>query len=197
MSAALDSTPMPLTRPHAVPARPEIPVDRESPTPTLSAPKAPDRRGHAPAHMVPPAPAPAPAPPPPAPARAEPLIGMPDMARTVREMLPPPKANVPVGDLPSVIVDDPETEKEKIARARQTVRLAVPPSAVASPGKWADAAARAQRSAGLTYEQRKSRNRRRLVIVAFVSFAVVFAVGAGLLGLHYLSVQGRLTWPPR
>lgn len=127
--------------------------------------------------------------PPPAAARAEPLVGVPDMARTVREMLPPPKANIAVGDLPSVIVNDPESQKERIARSRETVRLQLP-----TPKAWQ--AAPTVRS-GLSYEQRKARNRRRLLIVALVSFLVVFAAGAGLLGLHYLSTQGQLTWPPR
>jgi hypothetical protein len=173
-------------------------------------------------HVAPPPPPPAP---PPAAAHASPPItGIGDTAKNVRDVIPPAPTNIPVGDLPSVIVDDDpdagrtseQRRQDQMLRARETVRLDVRPGAPAwmpqpptppgsNPGLPAAPAASASapgpgalpivalqdrtdpdgRRPAMSYEARRARSRSRLIIVAFVSFLVVFLAGATILGVHW------------
>jgi len=112
-----------------------------------------------------------------------------DAPRAVREMVPPPKANVAVGDLPSVIVDDPEQRKEKAARQRETVRLAMPPTPAVS---WDAASANsalvaAAEDSEVSYPPRSMKKRRGLWGVALVSFLIVFLAGVVAIMIWRLS----------
>ncbi|WP_394842642.1 protein kinase [Pendulispora brunnea] len=120
-------------------------------------------------------------------------------ARVVREMVPPPKANVSVGDLPSVMVDEPEPRKDKDTRQRETVRIAMPnatqPNAT-SPVPWEAASANnalvaptKEDSDSVVYPPRTVRRRRGLWGVALVSFLVVFVLGAIFIGLWHYSTE--------
>lgn len=158
----------------------------------------------------------APAPPP------APTTGIGDMSKNVANVIPPAPTNIPVGDLPSVIVDDPEAghsneqrRHEQLLRQRETVRLDVPPGAPpwmpqpptppgSNPGLPVATAASSTPGVGalpivalqdrsdgdgrrpaMSYEARRARSRSRLIIVAFVSFLVVFLAGATILGVHW------------
>lgn len=147
-----------------------------------------------------------------APVEDEPVkeVSAPEAARAVPEMLPPPKTNVQVDGLPSVIVDDPEQQQEMMLRKRATVRLGArganpwnhgAPAAAAPPAPHAPAHAptpanlpppseRTYSSAPTAVLPRTARRRRGLLTVAVISFLVVFVTGAIVLGVHwYLSTS--------
>ncbi|MEO8877056.1 MAG: protein kinase [Polyangiaceae bacterium] len=145
------------------------------------------------------APGPLPLPPPPS------TSGSPqsETKRSVSAAPPAARAQVSMESLPSVIVADaeiPGSPKRGPASA-ETVRLLNPPSPaglppsslVAHPGVIVMPANMTNQGAPsnrrLSYDERRERERKRLFVVMFVSFAVVFLVGAGFLALHFL--RGR------
>ncbi|WP_394822041.1 protein kinase domain-containing protein [Pendulispora albinea] len=120
----------------------------------------------------------------------------PDGVRPVREMVPPPKTNVAVGNLPTVIVDDPEQRKELAARQRETVRIAMPPPTPAVPweatnpnSQSAPAPSSAGESEALAPRPRPVRKRRGLWVVALLSFIIVFLLGAVFIALWHYSTD--------
>ena len=118
-------------------------------------------------------------------------------ARVVREMMPPPKANVSVGDLPSVMVDEPDQRKDKDGRQRETVRIPMPTATPPVPweaasGNNALVAAAKEDSDSVVYPPRTVRKRRGLWGVALVSFLVVFVLGAIFIGLWHYSTELQL-----
>jgi hypothetical protein len=170
----------------------------------------------------------APAPPPPAP-----TTGIGDISKNVANVIPPAPTNIPVGDLPSIIIDDPEAgrsneqrRQDQILRQRETVRLdirpgappwmpqpptppgsnpglPVAPAAASTPGPGAlpivalqDRSDGEGRRPAMSYEARRARSRSRLIIVAFVSFLVVFLAGATILGVHWFLAARQEAPPP-
>ena len=123
----------------------------------------------------------------------------PPAARAVPEMLPPPKTNVQVDGLPSVIVDEPEAPEaalRKRAPVRVSTRGANPwnhaAPAQAAPAMMPPPAERTYSSAPTAVLPRTARRRRGLLTVAVISFLVVFVTGAAVLGVHwYLRRTGR------
>ena len=119
----------------------------------------------------------------------------------------PPKATVTNQDLPSVIVDEPpERQHERLLRNKQTLIIRSssqpitpvpgwvpepPPAAFAGPVVPAVAMPIAESA----YERRPSRARRRLMMVAIITFILVFVGVGGLLGMNWYLARTHRALP--
>ena len=119
----------------------------------------------------------------------------------------PPKATISNQDLPSVIVDEPpERQEERLLRNKQTLIIRSNSQPITPVPNWVPepppagfagpiVPATSMPIAESAYERRPSRARRRLLMVAVITFLLVFVGGGVLLGMNWYLARAHRALP--
>ncbi len=120
----------------------------------------------------------------------------------------PPKATHSAQDLPSVIVDEPpELHQERMARNKQTLIIRSSSAPITPMANWVPepppptfagpvVPATAMPIAESAYERRPSRARRRLTMVAVITFIFVSVAVGGIIGMKWYLARTNRSLPP-